>query len=59
MLYVIIDKEKSDSVMLAKANSREELETRLQLKPTESIVGQFTTSETQTLDSAPFAVISG
>lgn len=58
MVFAIVASEKPEKVLLVKADSREEVEKRLQLVKDERILGSFTNDEVQVLNTSPFAVIS-
>jgi len=58
MLYVIVEGENVKRVMLVKGENKEEIESRINLKEGEVLVGTFITSELAALESSSFAVVS-
>lgn len=58
MVFVILDNENPNSVLLVKAVSREELKRRLKLKDTERIIDGFTDSEIAALHFSSFTIVS-
>lgn len=59
MVFVLIDSVDTKKVALVKGDSKIEIEERIKLKETESLVGSFTASEISALDSSSFAIIQG
>lgn len=59
MLYVVVDKEGTEKVLLVKADNENDVRSKLQLNASQEIVGTFTSHETDALASARFVVISG
>lgn len=59
MVYIIVKGEVKGKVLLVKAESKEEIEQRLNLAEDEEIAATFTTSEMQALESSSFCIIAG
>ncbi len=58
MVYVIVDSQNPNSVILVKAENQEDVGNRLKLQPTEKIAARFSTATFRSLIDSPFAVIS-
>jgi len=58
MVYLIVDEDNPGKVMLVKADSEEQVRSRMNLKSTEKVAGMLTDSELHVLDTAGFTVIS-
>ena len=59
MVYVIVDGENPEKVLLVKADSKEDVEKRIKLEPSEKVLGNFTSHEIDALVSSSFVVVSG
>lgn len=57
MVYLIMDSERPEIVLLVKAETQEGVTERLHFKPTEKIIGSLTGNELSTLQSSSFAVV--
>lgn len=58
MVYVIVDKEKLEHVVLVKADIEEEVNERLHLSDTQVIMGRLTDNELSALQTSKFTVIT-
>ena len=58
MLFVVGDEKRVGKVLLVKADTQTDLDSRLKLEEGEIVLGTFTTAELNALQSSPFVVIS-
>lgn len=58
MVYIVTDSQSDGRTMLVKADSEEDLNSRIRLSETQSISGHLTTAEITALNSGSFCVIT-